>query len=207
MRHRLEDGDPGSKDNCVNSCDLKSGFMRDLVANNRPALDGFSRWIFQPGMLFHAPDTWWGDKKPRPAPHEGIDLYSFADEHGTIRTVNEHTQIPAAFAGQIIRIFDDFLGKSIFCRHEIFSASGRQLYSAYGHTAPRVRLEIGAAVAAGQIMARLSPGSGKPATVPPHVHLTLAWVPVPVHPGQLSWSNLGRDETITLIDPLPVLLY
>ena len=109
---------------------------------------------------------------------EGLDLYGFEDAGGGVKTVDHQTQIPAAFAGQVVKIDRDFLGKSIYIRHAIYTASGRQLLSAVGHTVPRDGLKTGQQVAAGEIIAAVSGFPGKKSNLPPHVHLTFAWVPV-----------------------------
>jgi murein DD-endopeptidase MepM/ murein hydrolase activator NlpD len=185
--------------------DLHSPFMKFLVAHNRPRLDGFAHWLFHPGMLFGAQLKWWGDQGRRPAPHEGLDLYRFADAAGRTQALDQLTQIPAAFAGRVVKILPDFLGQSIFMSHAVFAPDGRQLITAFGHTVPRDFLPIGAAVAAGEIIAAISGFSGKAADLPPHLHLTFAWAPADLSPAQLTWENLGRDAAITLIDPLPVI--
>jgi murein DD-endopeptidase MepM/ murein hydrolase activator NlpD len=184
---------------------LKSSFLVHMVKNNRPHMDGFHQWIFHPGMRFSSWETWWGDKQERPACHEGIDLYSFEDSNGILKTVDENTKIPAAFAGKIVKITNDFLGKSIYIRHEIYTESGRQLYTAYGHTAPLDSLEIGKKVAEGEIIAYIAGFPGKKTSVSPHVHITLAWIPPAIYPDQLNWNYLSHVPTITLIDPLPVI--
>ena len=187
------------------SPDLHSTFMEFMVARNRPRMDGFKQWIFHPGMLFQAEGRWWGDQGRRPAPHEGLDLYRFADAAGMTKTVDQHTKIPAAFAGQVVKIHRDFLGQSIYMSHVIFAADGRQLISAFGHTVPRETLTIGGSVAAGEIIAAISGFPGKHTDLLPHLHLTFAWGPVDLSPAQLTWENLGNDPGITLIDPLPVI--
>ena len=96
------------------------------------------------------------------------------------KTVDQHTQIPAAFAGHIVKIDRDFLGKSIYMSHAIFTAGGRQLLSAFGHTVPRDSLQTGHYVAAGEIIATISGFPGKKTNLVPHLHLTFAWVPVDV---------------------------
>jgi hypothetical protein len=176
-----------------------------MVEHNQPRMAGFKSWIFHPGMLFQASGKWWGDQGRRAAPHEGLDLYSFADVGGITKTVDQHTQIPAAFAGHIVKIDRDFLGKSIYMNHAILTAGGRQLLSAFGHTVPRDSLKIGRQVAEGEIIAAISGFSGKQTNLPPHLHLTFAWVPVDVSPTRLTWKNLGNDPEITLIDPLGVI--
>jgi murein DD-endopeptidase MepM/ murein hydrolase activator NlpD len=185
----------------------KSKFFDYLLASNRPALTGFKSWLFQPGMTFNSGETWWGEKQPRSSPHEGIDLCRFEDETGKIRQVGQDLFIPATFAGKIIRLARDFLGKSIFLGHEILAADGRQLCTAYGHTRPLTSLYAGQSVAAGEIIAALAAAKGQKARVPPHLHLTLAWIPVTIDPDRLNWRNLGCDPVITLIDPLTVLAF
>jgi hypothetical protein len=189
----------------LDSADLKSTFFSHLAANNRPHLDNFKRWVFQPGMLFNSLEKWWGQNGTRPAPHEGLDLCSFAEVNGSIKTLDRHTRIPAAFAGEIVKIAPDFLGKSIYISHEIFDDGGRQLYSAYGHTTPLDALQIGSRVAEGDTIAVISDLTGKKLAVVPHVHITLAWVPAPLAKSDLNWNNLGKNPDIRLIDPLAVL--
>jgi murein DD-endopeptidase MepM/ murein hydrolase activator NlpD len=183
---------------------IKSTLFDDLLANNRMSMAGFKRWRFQPGMLFNSRETWWGDKNPRATPHEGLDLCCFEDRDGKIKNLAKEINLPAAFAGEIIKIGRDFLGQSIFISHEIFSEDRRQLCSAYGHTKPRANLSVGLQVAAGEIIAVVS-FSGRKSAVPPHLHLTFAWIPVPIDPERLNWPNLGRAPAITLIDPLTIL--
>ena len=187
------------------SPDLNSPFFRDLIANNRPHLDNFKQWIFLPGMLFNSLDKWWGDQGRRATPHEGLDLCSFEEVNGSIKNLGLHTKIPAAFAGEIVKIAPDFLGKSIYISHAIFDDRGRQLYSAYGHTAPLDSLQIGSRVAEGETIAVISDLSGKKLAILPHVHITFAWIPAPVADHNLSWDKLGKNPDMTLIDPLSVL--
>ncbi len=183
---------------------IHSSFLDYLLALNQPQMAGFQRWLFQPGMLFNAPETWWEEKKLRPTPHEGLDLYRFADAAGQIKELDEQIKIPATFAGKIVKIGDDFLGKSLYLSHEIFSQDGRQLYTAYGHTQP-LALKAGHMVPAGDPLATLPAAPAKKTGIPGHLHLTLAWVPVSLPADRLNWQNLSADPTITLIDPWPIL--
>jgi len=183
---------------------LSSRFFLHLVENNRPYLDGLQKWLFHPGMLFQATETWWGEGKPRPAPHEGIDLCTFVTDQKIIKSLDENTKIPAAFAGVVVKIAPDFLGQSIYLHHDRFAADGRRLYTIYGHTRPLASLKIGQQVAEGQIIALLTGAGDIRPQVPPHLHISLAWMPVEVQPEQLNWQNLGRDPAITLLDPLLV---
>jgi len=187
------------------SSEIHSQFMEFMLEHNRPRMDGFKNWVFHPGMLFQALEKWWGDQGPRAVPHEGLDLYSFEATGGRVENVDQKTQIPAAFAGQVVKIDRDFLGKSIYISHAIYSADGRQLLSAIGHTVPGEGMKVGQQVAAGEIIAAVAGFLGKKPYLPPHLHLTFAWVPVDFRVDQLTWNNLGRDPGIRLIDPRPVI--
>ena len=184
---------------------INSSFFDYLLASNRPHMAGFKRWLFQPGMLFNSQETWWGEKKPRATPHEGLDLCCFEDLTGQIKQLDKNIKIPATFAGKIVKIDRDFLGKSIYLSHEIFAEDGRQLYTAYGHTEPWAAMQAGKVVAAGEIIAAIPEVMGKKTKIPPHLHLTLAWIPVSLPPDRLNWPNLGADRTIKLIDPRSIL--
>ncbi len=194
-----------AEENLTPEPEICSSFFADLLAGNQPQMAGFRNWLFKPGMEFGARETWWGARKPRPAPHEGIDLYCFADAAGRIRQLDAATRIPATFAGTIARISRDFLGQSIFLRHEIFAADGRQLITAYGHTRPLAELALGQTVAAGEIIGAIAAGPDKNPKIPGHLHITLAWVSASLPSAGLSWKNLGAGRNITLIDPLTIL--
>jgi hypothetical protein len=185
--------------------EVKSRFFDYLLAGNQPQMAGFKRWLFQPGMLFNAWETWWREQELRPSPHEGLDLCFFEDADGRVQKVNQRTRIPAAFAGEVIKISDDFLGKSIFLGHAIKAPDGRRLCTAYGHIRPLATLKVGQAVAAGEIMAVIAAPLGRGRTITPHLHLTLAWIPAAIAPERLAWPKLGRDPEITLLDPLEFL--
>jgi murein DD-endopeptidase MepM/ murein hydrolase activator NlpD len=149
------------------SPEIHSKFMEFMLEHNRPRMDGFQRWVFQPGMLFQAVQKWWGDQGPRAVPHEGLDLYGFADASGRVKTVDQQTQIPAAFAGQVVKIDRDFLGKSIYISHAIYGDDGRQLLSAVGHTIPKEGLKPGQQVAAGEIIAAVAGVPGQKSNLRP----------------------------------------
>ena len=183
-----------------------SRFMEFMLEHNRPRMDGFKCWVFHPGMLFLALEKWWGDQGLRAVPHEGLDLYSFETDGGGVKTVDQQTQVPAAFAGQVVKIDRDFLGKSIYISHAMYTEDGYQLLSAVGHTIPKEGLKLGQLVAAGEIIATVSGISGQKSNLPSHLHLTFAWVPEDFRLEQLTWKNLGHDPGIRLFDPLPVIL-
>ena len=183
----------------------KSRFLEYLLANNQPYMAGFKKWVFLPGMLFKAGDQWWGDKKPRATPHEGIDLCCFEDATGEITEINGSIKIPAAFAGKIGKIEKDFLGESIFIGHEIFDGNNGQLYTIYGHTKPAAALAAPGQVAEGEIIGVVAEAPGRKNTILPHLHLTVAWIPAHFPLEELTWQNMGIDGRIRLLDPLLIL--
>jgi Peptidase family M23 len=184
---------------------IKSRFFAYLLAGNQSRLAGFARWIFLPGMLFNSPEQWWGDKKPRAAPHEGLDLCHFENAAGEIVPLDDRIRIPAAFAGQIVKISGDFLGKSIFISHDIFAEGDRLLYTIYGHTEPGPAVRAGQSVAAGEIIGVIADRAGRKTALPPHLHITVAWMPASLPPDLLTWRHIGRDPSIILLDPLLIL--
>jgi hypothetical protein len=183
---------------------LKSRFFEYLQANNQPQLADWQAWVFLPGMAFRSSRQWWGGEKPRPAPHEGIDLCCFGDRGGRLNWVEPPLKIPATFAGTIVKISGDFLGQSLFLSHEIYADNGEQLFTIYGHTRPRPGLALGQPVTEGEIIAELALPATK-RNIPPHLHLSFAWVHVPLSLSQLDWATLGADPEITLLDPLVIL--
>jgi hypothetical protein len=184
---------------------LKSRFIEYLLANNQPYMAGFRKWVFLPGMLFNSSTQWWGGNKPRPTPHEGLDLCWFENARGEVKALNGHTKIPAAFAGRIRKIDQDFLGQSIFMGHELFDEEQRQLHTIYGHTSPDAALAIPGVVAEGVIIGVIADRPGRKTALPAHLHITVAWVPTHFPLEQLTWQNLGRDGRLTLLDPLLIL--
>jgi len=179
-------------------------FFQYLLDVNRPGLDDFKQWLFHPGMLFQAPQQWWGRGQNRPTAHEGIDICWFEDTGGNRRSLGRETRIPAPFPGRVAKISRDFLGLSIFLAHDLITDGGRQLYTAFGHTAPVEGLGAGEPVAAGEAIAWISVPADKKSAVPPHLHLTLAFLPDDMPAEYLTWDRLGIEPTITLLDPLVV---
>ena len=104
----------------------------------------------------------------------------------------------------VVKISRDFLGQSIFLAHGDDPVAGRRLYTAFGHTSPVASLAEGLAVAEAEIIAAVANPGNRKTTVPPHLHLTLAWIPSTVGYEQLTWNYLGGNPEITLLDPLAV---
>lgn len=160
----------------------------------------FKEWIFHPGMLFGARAKWWSKSGTRDRPHEGLDIRSFRNLSGQIHHLDGNTKIPVMYDGEVLKVSDDFLGKSIYVSHEIFDSKGNQLCTIYGHTMPNNNVQVGKTLKQSEVLATVSEmGQFK---APPHLHITLAWLPQSLPAEAIDWSIIGNPSIITLLDPL-----
>jgi hypothetical protein len=98
---------------------MKACFTDAFFKANHFGAGGFTAWVFHPNMLFGAKQNWWGPKRPRPRPHEGIDLCLFRDGLDGIVLIGEGTRVPAMYDGVVAKIMPDFLGESIVLEHKL----------------------------------------------------------------------------------------
>jgi hypothetical protein len=180
-------------------------FSEHLVKRNGLGETGFETWAFYPGMLFGARSKWWGDRGPRSRPHEGIDLGLYADEAGGAYRLDASSRIPVMFDGEIFKIEEDFLGASVFVRHDVDDGQGRRLCSIYGHTKPANGVGVGRGLGQGEIIGTLRKVERGPTGVFAHLHLTVAWVSTAFALDALNWERLNDPDVATLLDPLRVM--
>lgn len=155
-------------------------------------------------MLFKELPTWWSSEGTRLAPHEGIDFYCFITPQGAVQYLSLGISIPAVFAGTVVKIFPDFLGWSVLVRHEIFHMEA-SLYSLYAHTIPFEAVKVGHSLKAGEAIAFLADSRSRGA-VPPHLHLSVLWIPGQVHAAaDINWQTISDPQIATLCDPLAFL--
>ncbi len=155
-------------------------------------------------MLFKDLSKWWVSEGSRLTPHEGIDFCCFITPQGTVQCLSRGISIPAAFAGKIVKIFPDFLGWSILVRHEIFHMDAG-LYSLYAHTIPFKTVKVGHPLPAGEPIASLADSKSRDA-VPPHLHLSVLWIPAHVNAAaEVNWQTISDPHVATLCDPLAFL--
>jgi hypothetical protein len=173
----------------------KYHFTEHLVRLNTLS---FSKWIFEPGMLFLSEMKWWGDKGRRRHRHDGLDLHRYAAADGAVRTLNEGTKVPLLFDGTIVRSIKDFLGYTFFAVHEIHD-SGSQLLTIYGHLQPAEYFCEGIYLHEGAVFATMAGTEG--AAVPAHIHLSVAFIPKTIRIESLTWKTLDEDERIHFVDP------
>ena len=162
--------------------------------------DRFKEWIFYPGMFFHDTEAWWTDNSVRPTPHEGIDLCFYGDNTGQVQRIDSGTKIPVMYSGNIVHIHNDFLGKSMYVKHNI-TDKGNTLHSIYGHTVPQSHCVIGARVHEGDIIAEVAAISDE-SKVLPHIHITTAWIHKSLSCKRLNWETIWSSKSVTLCNPL-----
>jgi Peptidase family M23 len=185
---------------------LKNTRLTELLIQKN-ALDpgDFKGWVFCPGMLFHSTDKWWGDRKKRDKPHEGLDLCFYKDRSDTILRLGETAKVPAIYDGIVVGMIDDFLGKSIIMEHVFPGGDKKRLCTIYGHTLPKDHLRVGSLVKQGDVMATLADAGRFKTNIFPHLHLSLGWTSELISYDRLDWENISDPNTMTLLDPLQII--
>ena len=112
---------------------------------------------------------------------------------------------PVIFKGQVMKVDDDFLGESVFVSHDYYDNDGSQLYTIYGHIKPCGRMCLGERLREGDIIGTIADTRNCAGAVPPHLHISVAWVPKSVRSQELGWEIIGSHTEITLLDPLRVI--
>jgi hypothetical protein len=180
-----------------------SSFFRLFTAFNQ--LDTISHFFFLPGMLFEDTTQWWGTKKLRPHPHEGIDLYLMEDmETGTTNLLPKML-IPAMLSGHPVHFHRDFLGETLYIRHTEIRERNAVLHTIYGHLQPSQDCSCPSLINKGDILGEISHPS-QTSIVPAHLHISCAWIPEDLLVQKLNWGYMAADNDIIFIDPLPFLL-
>jgi len=165
---------------------------------------GFTTWVLHAGMEFRAENTWWGEKKKRARPHEGIDLRFYRSINERVFAIDSGAKIPVMYDGVTVKIVNDFLGKTIIIEHRFPDTDEGIYLTFYGHTKPTEGLGIGQVVKEGDIIATLAPSKGGKSP-PPHLHLSLAWSRKPVPYDTLDWITINNPDVVRLIDPQTVI--
>jgi hypothetical protein len=186
----------------------KTAFTQFLVTQNDLDKVGFRTWVFYPGMLFNAPDRWWGDGGKRAKPHEGLDLCLYRDGRNRIVPLREKTKIPATYDGTIMKIFADFLGQSVIIDHDtgVVNHANSRLCTIYGHLIPEPDLYVGKAVTEGETIGTIAKAGTSANGLLSHLHLSFAWKSESLSYDRLDWDNIGTSDTLTLVDPLELLI-
>lgn len=179
-----------------------SQFFTHILNLNHLA-EACTDWHFLPGMLFEDTQAWW-KPGPRQTPHEGIDLLFLTDRDGQRQELPEQALVPPLWDGEVIAVFDDFLGSTVVMRHPVMDGQGWRLISLYGHV--RSLVECGEEVRARESLAEVACGKARGASAPPdHLHLSLGWLAPGWSVAELNWPGLWSNPGIRLIDPLPLI--
>ncbi|MBP1628508.1 MAG: Peptidase [Holophagaceae bacterium] len=179
-----------------------SRFTEQLLARNALDASRFRAWALAPGMGLGQRETWWGNLKPRPLLHEGVDLCCYFSPGGDLHLLPERLQVPAIYGGTVVKLLPDYLGTSVFLEHRM--AEG-VILTIFGHTLPRQGLALGQTLKAGEVFCAMAPRRASRTSPHAHLHLSLAWSPDPVAYEGLDWSNMGDGQRVRLLDPLPFL--
>lgn len=178
-----------------------SFFFKDLVEIN--GIGDFDSWFFYSGMLFGSEEKWWGEGGERPSPHEGLDICYYKNKEGGLGRLDETSLIPSAYDGVVFDVSDDdYLGKSIFVRHEFRDKNDFFLHSVYAHVLPVEGLVRGSSVRKGELLAHVADIRDRKLTLPGHVHVSMVYLPEDYPLDMLKWSILSVTYQARLVDPL-----
>jgi hypothetical protein len=180
----------------------ETSFAASLVRENRLDELGFSRFLFYPGMLFDSPDKWWGRPGFRHSRHEGVDLCLFETAAGGLCRLDSAAVVPMAGDSRVVRIMDDFLGRTVVAARRPPDAAERVLLTLYAHIRPDPGLTVGDRVADGSVFARIAPIGESGPPLLPHLHLSLAWAESLPDCRQWTWKMLNRCGSRSFLDPL-----
>jgi hypothetical protein len=183
----------------------RSHFTEFLIRENALDPDGFGHWIFHPGMLFNAPNKWWGNLGRRHKPHEGVDLCLYGNQGKQIQRIGAKIRVPAIFDGVIVAIIDDFLGRSVIVEHAACGSRSFKFYTIYGHTNPQRGFQIGSTLQAGDIFATIAGSTHKNSAILPHLHISLGWSEAAIFYERLNWQTLSTPGMLDLLNPLIIL--
>jgi murein DD-endopeptidase MepM/ murein hydrolase activator NlpD len=180
---------------------VKTRFTARLIEANGFDPDDFTRWVFCPGMLFGAPDKWWGDYGQRDFPHEGLDFCLYRDAAANLCRLDASTQIPVMHDGCVRALFNDYLGQALVIEHERIPALPGKAISIYAHTKPRDGILPGVKVREGDIIASIA-GTGRSKTnILPHLHLSFGQPSLDIVYEPFVWNQMRDPRRVSLKNP------
>jgi murein DD-endopeptidase MepM/ murein hydrolase activator NlpD len=179
----------------------KTRFTARLIEVNGFDRDDFKCWVFSPGMLFKAPDKWWGDYGRRDFPHEGLDFCLFRDAAGQMRRLNAGTRIPVMHAGRVRALFSDYLGQAVVIEHEQIPGLPEKAIAIYAHTKPRHGILPGVKVRAGEIIASIAGTGHSKTNILPHLHYSFGRPSPDIVYEPFVWNQMRDPGRVTLHDP------
>ncbi len=179
----------------------KTRFTAMLIEANGFDPDDFKCWVFSPGMLFEAPEKWWGDYGRRDFPHEGIDFCLFRDASNNLRRLDERTRIPAMHDGRVRALFSDYLGQAIVIEHDRIPAVPEKAISIYAHTRPMDGILPGVNVGEGDVIACIADTGRSKTNILPHLHFSFGRPSPNIVYDPFVWNHMRNPGLVTLHDP------
>ena len=177
-------------------------FSHLIITANNWDTASFSNWVFHPAMLFGAKEKWWGNGGRRPCAHEGLDLCLFEDGKRKTRHVDDTTKIPVMDDCRVMKIMDDFMGKTLILEHCSRSKDDFLEVTFFGHTKPDCNLAVNDLVKKGDLICTVSNPGKK--TILPHLHITTALANPKIVYEDLTWDIIPKTDLLRLTDPLPL---
>jgi hypothetical protein len=184
---------------------VSRSFHERLISVNNLDTKGFHEWIFHPEMLFGFNNKWWWDYGKRDISHEGLDLCYYRTGKGDIKHLDENTKVPLMFNGQVVKVCDDFLGESVFVRHDLYHSDINRLYTIYGHIKPGKDIYQGKRLDEGDVIGKLANKKSRAAMIPYHLHISAAWISDSLNQENLGWQILQNTSMVKLLNPLDIL--
>ena len=177
-----------------------SNFFNDLIEKN--GITDFNQWFFYSGMLFGSDDKWWGKGGTRPDPHEGLDICYYKNKAGELCSFDEKTRIPVMYDGVVYEISDDdYLGSSVFVRHDVRDKNDYYLHSVYAHACPAQGLQAGTVLRQGDIVASVADIRDRNLSIPGHLHVSMIYFGDDYPRDMLKWQILAVTYQARLVDP------
>ena len=184
---------------------VKSSFCLNIIRHNGLDLTDFGEWLFYPGMLFNSDDKWWGNLSVRDTPHEGLDLSLYRDHNGRNISLKSGALVPVMYDGEVVRVINDFLGKTIFVRHREFGNCVQDFYTIYGHVMPSNKVARGVILTEGDLLGSIADTSGSRSDLPAHLHISVALISKEITEDMLDWTAVRDLRRVKLFDPLAFL--
>lgn len=174
-------------------------FTSVLVSLN--TLSDFLKWHFEKGMGFGESDKWWKGTGERTHPHEGVDICFYTTKKGIRDHLGLNTFIPPLYSGEVVKVFDDFIGKTILLRHAVSGKDDYRLYSMYGHVEPLLHVTAGQQVNYSEKIATIADSTIKKRPMLSHLHISTLWLPRSFPAETLTWG-MENDACVRFCNPL-----
>lgn len=183
----------------------KSAFIEYLININKLDECGLDQFVFFPGMMFRSMEKWWNGGGARPVPHEGLDLCFFVNSQNIKFRLDETIKVPMMYDGIIVRVMDDYLGKTVIAKHQTDDKKQTSFLTIYGHVYPDDGLQIGVELNEGDVFCSISGIDNRKTQLVPHLHISLARPDMLPPADQLTWALLNKIDRSVFINPIDVL--